>query len=527
MVHAGDTTERERGSSAWVHLAASRSEGDVTAQAVEMQRLGSASPPKQPPKRPWEYGKQPSSRPSSQPSKQPPKLPSFPMALSAGGYLIGPKTYAFGSKLALRSLCRVPYQMLQAARWQDVSRLNWSEPPRLLFFCPDAHRSPSDMLLLRRSQSAAKDWSDAEWAAGRNVSYTPLVVNRVLQRQEVSWCAGKVEQYLRWRQLAEADGGCSITDLAIPQTYVLPQDCNRIRTALSSRRNSSWIAKPSNSSHGRGIQIMSRWNALDATLSLCRDPRSWIVQEYIKPLPIEGGYKFDLRAFLLVTARAGRPLRAYYHRGIARRADTKYVDPTATGSSMNAHVTNVKSQASKGAAADSHFLSFNRVGRALTREFGFAAAHMQHTVPAQMRKLLEFAVRALDVRTSCFEPGVSSAGLPLSAAMGSFQVFAADFAMDPRGNVWLLEVNSAPLWTPYPTDDSLTPAVYRTALELMLHDHGPQAGPPLRRYAGWELIGWPTTVDSRLVNRSAVQLPATSLPYSPCKQVARDGLHVS
>jgi len=481
----------------------------VTLHAVKRPSLGSASPSKQPPSRPWK-------QPSSQPSKQLSKQPSVALALPAGGQdQQGPKTYAFGSKLALWGLCTVPHQMLQAAGWKDVSRRNWSEPPRLLFFCPSPWDSPSDMLLLHRAQSAATHWSHAERAAGRNVSYTPLVVNRVMQRQKVRSCAGKAEQYLRWRQFAEADGSCSIADLAIPQTYVLPQDCNRIRTALSSRRNSSWIAKLSTSSHGDGIKILSRWNALNATRSLCRDPRSWIVQEYIKPLPIEGGYKFDLRAFLLVTARAGRPLRAYYHRGIARRADTKYVDPTATGSSINAHVTNAKSQASKGAAADSHFLSFNRVGRALTSEFGFAETYMQHTVPAQMRKLLEFAVRALGAAESW------------SAEMGSFQSFAADFAMDPRGNVWLLEVNSAPLWIHYHTDDNFdSRAVYRTALELVLSDHGPQAGPPLRRYAGWELIGWPTTVDSHLVKRSDLQLPATRLPYSPCKQVARDGLHV-
>ena len=64
-------------------------------------------------------------------------------------------------------------------------------------------------------------------------------------------------------------------------------------------------------------------------------------------------------------------------------------------------------------------------------------------------------------------------------------MLALDFAMDPNGNVWLLETNTAPLWGLYPTDDKLTPAVYRTALELALTAHADANDALPSRHGDW------------------------------------------
>jgi hypothetical protein len=415
----------------------------------------------------------------------------------------------------------MPISLLNNNGWREVTHAkNWSsDPPRMLFFCPTPLSSQSDREMLRRVKNATSQRLPQLRAQGDK--RTPTVVNSVMLDVRHG-CLNKAETAQRWRRFAEKSSGCSSSRIAIPQSFVLPLECPAFLASVRARAV-SWMIKPTSSYHGAGIVHLTRAQALEQTEALCgrRGLRNaTIAQEYIEALPIEGGYKFDLRAYLLITARASPyspSIAAYYHRGIARRSDTKY---DARSSSTNVHVTNARSQHSKGASARSHFLSFARVGRALTDEHGFREDHMRRVVPAQMRALMRFVVKSLaDIGRNCSKRGF---GRTVSEGVGGFHLLAIDFAMDPTGNVWLLETNTSPLWMHYPTDDLLTPTLWSSALELALRVHA-NLGTTPSRHADWIRITLhtPLSAGRRIDYNACVDIPRRSnVTTSPAEDVA-------
>ena len=381
------------------------------------------------------------------------------------------------------------------------------------------------------------------FAAARQLRYhlrslgdarTPLIVNRLLS---TSGCfapvLSKSQKYAVWRTIAERSAGCTIDAVAVPRTYVLPSACGAFASSVDRGTTRAWLLKPARSQHGQGIRHLSSAQARTFAARCEEETRAQplVAQENIEPLPIEGGFKFDLRAYMLVIGRAGRPPIAYFHEGFARRANTAY-DSSASANSV--HVTNAQSQTGgtdgRGAWLPDHFLTWERVGLALAAEHGLDSEHMQRAVVGQMLALMRFAlveVRAtLDrdclrnasaqsgrraASSSPSSPSSSSlSSLPSSSeglrelarafradsdartvpAVGSFQLLALDFAFDASGSVWLLEVNTAPGWDAYPTVRGLTPAVYETLLSLVMKVHASANSSRFYSgHAGWRWIG--------------------------------------
>lgn len=151
----------------------------------------------------------------------------------------------------------------------------------------------------------------------------------------------------------------------IPETYVLPDQfeefeaafhhyassCNRMMAHSGTPflniqkpiRKNMWIVKPIASSQGKGIYIIDRLNFVPRHEQL-------VVSRYIDSPLLLGGYKFDLRVYVVVTCYD--PLRVYvYREGLVRFASQKYssdsddesMSDKKTGADMNsvyAHLTN-------------------------------------------------------------------------------------------------------------------------------------------------------------------------------------------
>jgi len=124
----------------------------------------------------------------------------------------------------------------------------------------------------------------------------------------------------------------------VPMTFVLPNEYLAFMQAFSERQESDeagekfWICKPSDSSRGRGIFIISH-------ISQLVYDQQYVVQEYIsRPLTV-GGFKFDLRLYVLVTSF--HPLRCFcYHEGLVRFATEKYSREEGSLNNLYAHLTN-------------------------------------------------------------------------------------------------------------------------------------------------------------------------------------------
>mgnify|MGYP000540895208 CR=1 FL=1 len=124
----------------------------------------------------------------------------------------------------------------------------------------------------------------------------------------------------------------------VPTSYILPSEYSKFVREYSEEElerdedapRSMWICKPSDLSQGRKIFLIN--NIMD----LVHD-RQYVVQRYVdRPLTV-GGYKVDLRVYVLVTSF--NPLVVYVHRnGLARFATAKY-DRDNMGNAFS-HLTN-------------------------------------------------------------------------------------------------------------------------------------------------------------------------------------------
>jgi hypothetical protein len=108
------------------------------------------------------------------------------------------------------------------------------------------------------------------------------------------------------------------------------------------RSEKAWIHKPSSGAQGRGIYVFDRWCDFRPKLELpssgvpnfsmtmggsridmSNNNTQSVVQEYILNPYLLGGYKFDLRLYVLVSSYW--PLRAYiYEKGLVRFSTQKY-----------------------------------------------------------------------------------------------------------------------------------------------------------------------------------------------------------
>lgn len=83
--------------------------------------------------------------------------------------------------------------------------------------------------------------------------------------------------------------------------------------------DSVWICKPSNLSQGRGITLIRNLSELTDLLNTpssekANTQQQWIVQKYIeRPLLLQGGRKFDIRQWVLITALSP-DARVYWYR---------------------------------------------------------------------------------------------------------------------------------------------------------------------------------------------------------------------
>lgn len=117
----------------------------------------------------------------------------------------------------------------------------------------------------------------------------------------------------------------------VPKTWILPYD---LRLFQKEREETSgkmlWILKPAASSCGRGIKILSKYSSIPK-----KGP--YVVNQYIMKPHLLGGFKYDLRLYVLVTSF--EPLTIYlYQDGLVRFATQPYT--TKNRKSRFAHLTN-------------------------------------------------------------------------------------------------------------------------------------------------------------------------------------------
>ncbi|CAM9574256.1 unnamed protein product [Choristocarpus tenellus] len=212
---------------------------------------------------------------------------------------------------------------------------------------------------------------------------------------------------------------------------------------------SLWIVKPHDSSRGRKIFLMKDLS------ELAYDQQS-IIQRYIEPPLTLGGYKADLRLYVLVTSL--HPMTVHlYRNGLVRFATAKYKE--SHHGDLFGHLTNSSiNKGSPGAAfnkdvigggckwtlerlklwiensADDGVERWQRLWQRISTLVNLSILPLAPTIPAAMARIFGLGV-ARAAFSSCFE------------------MFGFDVMLDAQLRPHLIEVNCSPaLGLDGPTD---------------------------------------------------------------------------
>lgn len=215
--------------------------------------------------------------------------------------------------------------------------------------------------------------------------------------------------------------------------------------AISADASNVWICKPSNLSQGRGIALCSSLREMEELTSDRQDPSApesspakWIAQKYIeRPLLLQGGRKFDIRQWVLLTELEPRPVAFWFKRSYLRFCSRRF--ELSRLQDRFTHLSNYSVQQhfasdcerNAGAPATESFdamWSSERFQDALRETHGKDV--WTDTILPQMQSSARHALRAV---------------LPKLNVVGrGFEWLGFDFLVDGNHRVWLLEVNVSP-----------------------------------------------------------------------------------
>ncbi|GMH39600.1 hypothetical protein BSKO_07498 [Bryopsis sp. KO-2023] len=228
-----------------------------------------------------------------------------------------------------------------------------------------------------------------------------------------------------------------------PTTFLLPKEyaffvdsfnSSGKHVASHETRPNVWIVKPVSTSCGRGIHLLE--NPMDVSLG-----EPVVVQRYITNPLLIGGYKFDLRLYVLVTSFA--PLEAWlYKDGFARFATEKFSLESELLDNSFVHLTNSSiQQCSDWKTVENDDGPRNPFGGCVARGSSKTSIH-------ELWKLLDWDCEQQEVVWRQCQDVVLTALFVaqegITNQVNSFELFGFDLIIDDSLKVWLLEANSSP-----------------------------------------------------------------------------------
>jgi tubulin polyglutamylase TTLL1 len=245
------------------------------------------------------------------------------------------------------------------------------------------------------------------------------------------------------------------------------------------RKHPTWIMKPTGKAQGKGIFLINslqqtkRWanasvaNAHDGVCT--KGEEAYVVSRYVDDPLLIGGYKFDLRLYVVVTRF--RPLRAFVSRlGFARFCAAKYVSPRSESGDLGdhyAHLTNVAVQKKNAQYNAAHGGKWSLENLRLFLESARGAeatARLWRELDAVILKSLRAVQNIMHNDAHCFE------------------LYGYDMLIDASLKPWLIEVNASPSLSATTEDDrDAKLAVIRDALAAAVPESFGESAPGAER----------------------------------------------
>lgn len=231
------------------------------------------------------------------------------------------------------------------------------------------------------------------------------------------------------RRMAKTWGGALYS--FSPETFILPREADELAAAMQRASASAadasnpvvWICKPSASSQGKNIFLITSMAQLSYDCS-------FVVQRYIANPMLIGGYKFDLRIYVLITSF--RPLNVFlYREGLVRFSSAKY---NSDLTNLFAHLTNA---------------SINKHSPDLSAEKDVIGSGCKWTIRT---KWFDYLERVCGVNPFLIWEQIKELVLltllPIVSEVPdnprSFELLGFDVMLDSDLKPWIIEVNASP-----------------------------------------------------------------------------------
>lgn len=215
-----------------------------------------------------------------------------------------------------------------------------------------------------------------------------------------------------------------------PLTFTTPDNLNELTQKW--KEITYWIEKPSSSSRGEGIIIVSSKDSLPPITN-----EKFVIQQFIeRPLLINGHHKFDVRLYVLVTSVS--PLRVYLHQyGLARLAPHEYPASSETGlniSDLSSLITNVSlNRCDSSFSMNEHKFSLQQLYEILEKQ-----GINTNKIISEFERIVSLTMIAAASKIRQYHQS------HIQHRHTSFELFGFDILIDENLRCWLMEVNISP-----------------------------------------------------------------------------------
>ena len=238
------------------------------------------------------------------------------------------------------------------------------------------------------------------------------------------------------------------------QGFIIPSEYVQFCEAYSKdEKPAIWIVKPNDKSRGRGIFLIS-------DISQLAYDQQCVIQRYIPNPLLVGGYKQDLRIYILVTSV--HPLRAYIFKdGLVRFSTEKY--DTGDLSNLFSHLTNT---------------SINKKAKNISTEKEVIGAGCKWTLLQLKEYLMEKQGLTEEIWAKLWIRMCNVCILTLMLLCQSvpkdtqscFALYGFDLMVDSNLKPWMIEVNASPaLNLDEPTDVAIKNPLISDAIRILTH----------------------------------------------------------
>ncbi len=250
-----------------------------------------------------------------------------------------------------------------------------------------------------------------------------------------------------------------------PKTFQLPADYTALKAEFGGARrgNKTFIVKPSKGCQGKDIMLTRSLDEIDP-----HEPN--IVQRYMHKPHLLGGYKYDLRLYVLLTSV--NPMRIYLFReGLVRVCTQKYC-PKYTPSNLRQacmHLTNYAINKESEAFVQAESAEDEGAHKRTVSNLMNTLRSEGHDVETLWRLIGELCVKTLiSVQPHLEHTYYSCHTRSNDPGFGCFELLGFDVIIDHKMRPFLLEVNHSPSFAcDSPLDAAVKSAVIRGTMELI------------------------------------------------------------